>query len=148
VTGNQEEIAREQAELSADLQRIFAWGNEHPDAFGGAWYDNEEGMERIGMAVVGGKQPSLLLEHPDRVTFVPVTRSEQQLRDLADRIVRETMPSDQSKTYVSAVGPNIRTNKVTVGISDADDAFVATLLERYGPEQIEIETGLVPKTLS
>jgi hypothetical protein len=147
VTSSHDEIGQQQAELSSDLQRVIAWGTEHPDAFGGAWYDND-GLVRIRVAFVGGQLPRLELEHPDRVTFVPVTRNEQQLRELADRIVHETMPSDQTKTYVSAVGPNIRTNKVTVGISDADDAFAAKLLERYGPEQIEIETGLVPKTLS
>ena len=147
MTGSHDEIGRQQAELRSDLQRVIAWGTAHPDAFGGAWYDNE-GPVRIRVAVVGGQLPRLELEHPDRVTFVPVTRSEQQLRDLADRIVRETMPSDQTKTYVSAVGPNIRTNKVTVGISAANDALAAELLERYGPDAIEIETGLVPKPLS
>jgi hypothetical protein len=147
MTNHHDEIAKQQRELSTDLQRITTWGNEHPQTFGGAWYDNDDSV-RICVAIVGGQQPDSELAHPDRVVVVPVTRSYQQLQELADRIVHETMPSDQTKTYVSAVGPNIRNNKVTVGISAADATFEASLLERYGPGDIEIETGLVPRTLS
>jgi hypothetical protein len=133
--GAWERVSREQYLLHADSEAAAGWGREHPEAFGGLWFDNDDaeagvGAVRIAVAVRARTSQVVVhslrsrLQHPDRLTLVPCEFSMREL-EAALRCIRDRhMPDRRSRgrgAHVTTLSLDIRRNRIEVGLSERDD---------------------------
>lgn len=143
--GAWERVSREQYLLHADSEAAAWWGREHPEAFGGLWFDNDDaeagvGAVRIAVAVRARTSQVVVhslhsrLQHPDRLTLVPCEFSmrelEAALRDIRDR----HMPDRRSPgrgAHVTTLSLDIRRNRIEVGLSERDDDKARGIADKF-----------------
>jgi hypothetical protein len=128
-------VAQEQDLLREDADAATAWGREHPDVFGGLWFDNYEakagtGPVRLAVAVRAGAEPALTislqsrLRRPDRLAVVPCTFSLLELNAARDQIREKHMPdrlSPDRGTHITTLSIDVQRNSIEVGLSQRDD---------------------------
>jgi hypothetical protein len=138
------DIAKIQSALQGDFEFIAHYGEEHPGAWAGAWFENEPTV-RIVAAFTGdaAQHDAALrsrLQHPDRLV---VERRQQSLTDL--RRVREeierTLRQRQTQTG-RRILTSIGNGKAVICVAlRADQGHVASeLASRYG-SAVELRVG-------
>ena len=123
-----------QADLHGDVETVARWGDEHPDAFAGMWFENSPGStlrvrSQIVVAIVGdlaaaAQELRQAVQHPGALRFVRHTRPYQLLLRVQEEIGAELFrlaPSDGSGAYVSGLGPDIIANTLRVSLSGPSD---------------------------
>lgn len=140
-----------QVELHDDSAVAAAWGQEHPDAFGGLWFDNDdagagEGPVRLAVAVRRGTDSALpdalrgAVQHPDRLSIVACDRSLRELEALAGRIRERHMPDRAAPgtRHVLTLSIDVRAGSVEAGIDDVNGEVARQPRHEFAGEPVVI----------
>jgi hypothetical protein len=133
-------LIAQQRELEADSRRVEAYGAEHTDQFGQAWFDNGP-VVRLAVGFTGDVERhraalEALVEHPDRLVVHEVPYSVQDLeRTLAD--VTDLVEAD---TGAGLEASSIQLCSVRVGLPPGQEALAGELVDRYG-DVLDVTVG-------
>lgn len=85
--GRDHEVGAAQAELYDDVERLVAYGQQHPDSWGGLRFDGTRLV--VSSTDPGGLREAVaaLVEHPDRVDVVRARRTERELARVHDAVL-------------------------------------------------------------
>lgn len=138
------DLAQLQSALRGDLEIVVDYGEEHPGAWAGAWWDNEPTV-RIVAAFTGdaASHDAALrprLRHPDRLVVESRQHSLADLRRVREEIER-TLRQRQAQTG-RLILASIGSGKAVISVRlRADQEHVASeLAARYG-SAVELRVG-------
>jgi hypothetical protein len=133
-----------QSALRGDFEIVASYGEEHPAAWAGAWWDNEPTV-RIVAAFTGdaAQHDAALrprLQHPGRLVVEGRQHSLSDLRQVREEIAR-TLHQRQAQTGRQILS-SLATGKAVVSVDlQADQEHVASeLAARYG-SAVELRVG-------
>ncbi|MGH3250179.1 MAG: hypothetical protein ACRDOI_28815 [Trebonia sp.] len=130
------DTVRLQSALRGDFEIVASYGEEHPGAWAGAWWDNEPTV-RIVAAFTGdaAQHDAALrprLQHPDRLVVEGRQHSIPELRRIREEIER-TLGQRQAQTgrqILASVGNGKAV--VSVGLRADQEHVASELAARYG----------------
>jgi hypothetical protein len=141
------DIAQVQAALQGDFEIVASYGEEHPGAWAGAWWDNEPDVHIVAAFTGDAAQHDAALrprlQHPGRLVVESRQHSLSDLQRVREEIER-TLGQRQAQTgrrILASVG----TGKAVVSVGlRADQEHVASeLASRYG-SAVELRVGFFP----
>jgi hypothetical protein len=124
--------------VNADLQSIAAYGERHPDEYGGCWLQDRHRYGVAFTASTGDHQAALeeLVRLPDRLRVVCCGYSLAELRDLQAAIARAELRTDDQGRLVTegviGLGVVVRDNLVQVLVLAGHPEVEARLRAAYG----------------
>ena len=138
------DIAQLQSALRGDFEIVASYGEEHPGAWAGAWWDNEPTV-RIVAAFTGDAAPHDAalrprLRYPDRLVVQSRQHSLSDLRRVREEIDR-TLRQRQAQTgrpILASVG--IGKAVISVGLRADQEHVASELASRYG-SAVELRVG-------
>lgn len=86
------ELARRQQELWGDMARLRGYGADHPDAWGGLWFEGPRLVVGFTDSAAHEDAVRSLVDHPDRldIAVVPYSQAElEAVRDSVDAALQE-----------------------------------------------------------
>jgi hypothetical protein len=133
-----------QSALRGDFEIVVSYGEEHPEAWAGAWWDNEPTV-RIAAAFTGNtaSHDAALrprLQHPDRLVVEGRQHSLSDLRRVREEIER-TLRQRQVQTgrqILASVGEGKAV--ISVGLRADQEHVASELASRYG-SAVELRVG-------
>jgi hypothetical protein len=149
-----ERLSEEQQQLHPSIDRITAWGEQHPDVFAGVWLDNSRFLEGSGpvrvamgyanadvdhvMAMVGS-----LADDPTKLVLVHKQLPESVLRRAQERVVAEHMQGVGSeRAYVSACGVDLDANVLEVMLSRPDEELETHIRQEHPGIPVHVTYGV------
>lgn len=140
-------LGQQQELLRADAAAANGYGADHPDVWGGIWWDDDARL-KIGLTVLNshGAAVAALLTHPADVDIVAVPRTAAEIEAVrAD--VRAVMAEHQAarqpgeQSLFASVG--IRDHRVGVDLHPAGEALAHQLHARHG-DALDLRVGALP----
>ena len=133
-----------QSALRGDFELIVGYGEEHPGAWAGAWFDNEPAV-RIVAAFTGdaARHDAALrprLRHPDRLVVESRQHSLSDLRRVREEIERtlEQRATQTGRWILTSIGEGKGVIRVALRADQED--LASELAARYG-STIELRVG-------
>lgn len=130
--------------LRGDFELITRYGEEHPEAWAGAWFDNEPAV-RIVAAFTGDLAPHdaalrAQLRHPDRLVVESRQHSLSGLRRLRGEIERtlEQRATETGRRILASIGEGKGVIRVHLRADQED--LASELATRYG-SAVELRVG-------
>jgi hypothetical protein len=133
-----------QSELQVDLQLIVRYGEEHPETWAGAWFDNEPTVRIVAAFTGDVAQHDAALRprvaHPDRLAVQRVPHSLSSLRQIREEIERtlQQLATETGRAILSSVGLGMAVIHVALRADQEDVA--GELAARYG-NAVELRVG-------
>jgi hypothetical protein len=134
-----------QSALRGDLELIVGYGEEHLEAWAGAWFDNEPAV-RVVAAFTGdvAKHDAALrprLRHPDRLVVESRQHSRSDLRRLREEIERtlEQRATQTGRRILTSIGDG--KGVILVALRADQENLASELAARYG-SAVELRVGL------
>jgi hypothetical protein len=133
-----------QSELQVDLQLTVRYGEEHPETWAGAWFDNEPTVRIVAAFTGDVAQHDAALRsrvvHPDRLAVQRVPHSLSSLRQIREEIERtlQQLASETGRAILSSVGLGMAVIHVALRADQEDVA--GELAARYG-NAVELRVG-------
>jgi hypothetical protein len=134
-------LLRQQLEIGADVALVQQYGEALPvDDFGGVWFDNARDPVVFVLAVTVSARDHAavldrLVEHPDRVDVVSVSRSRKALLTIRDAVLAL---ADEYPINMS--GLDLPQNVVAVGLSRDDRQVRVAIARRFG-SAVRVDPG-------
>lgn len=142
--------------LHPDSEVAARWGQEHPEAFGGLWFENDDseagtGPVRLAVAIQARTSNAVVeslrarLQHPDLLTVVACPYALRELESAASGIRRRYMPDrhdPSSSPAVRTLAVDVRRNRIEVGMAEADDETAAAIREELGDIPVVFDPGV------
>lgn len=130
-----EHIGSRQSVLQADLDAALAYGESHPEVFGGVWWNGPR--LQVGLTVPRPHERAILavVEHPAEVDVALVRWTLEQLADVRADVERRL---EQSPGRWQGIGDEGQ--QITVALRADGEALAAELLEAHG-EALELTIG-------
>jgi hypothetical protein len=133
-----------QSALRGDFELIAGYGEEHPGAWAGAWFDNEPTV-RIVAAFTGdaARHDAALrprLRHPDRLVVASRPRSRADLRRIREEIERtlERRATQTGHQILTSIGEGA--GVIVVALRADQENLAGELTARYG-SAVELRVG-------
>ena len=133
-----------QSALRGDFELIAGYGEEHPGAWAGAWFDNEPTV-RIVAAFTGdaARHDAALrprLRHPDRLVVASRPRSRADLRRIREEIERtlERQATQTGHQILTSIGEGA--GVICVALRADQETLASELAGRYG-SAVELRVG-------
>ncbi len=145
-----QELMRLQAELRPSLERLQKWADQNEEHFAGLWIDNDAflkggGPVTVRVAVVDfdliAARESLdpLMDDPERLSIIPMTRTLATLRQAQDHIADQFMHgASPGQTRLVGTGADIKRNGLQVVLHRQDPA-----LERRIRDSVSVPIRIV-----
>jgi len=138
------DTARLQSALRGDFEIVAGYGEEHPGAWAGAWWDNEPTV-RIVAAFTGdaASHDAALrprLRHPDRLVVESRQHSLADLRRVREEIERDLRQrqAQTGRRILASVGNGKAV--ISVGLRADQEHVASELASRYG-SAVELRVG-------
>ena len=138
------DIVQVQSALRGDFEFIAQYGEEHPEAWAGAWFENEPDV-RIVAAFTGdaAQHDAALrprLQHPGRLVVESRQHSLSDLRRVREEIERalRQRQAQTGRRILTSVG--VRKAVVCVGLRADQEHVASELASRYG-SAVELRVG-------
>lgn|GEM_PF-1993217 len=128
-----EELAAEHAKLRSDFEIVRTYGEEHPDDWTEALFENEPTV-RIIVLVAGSRRGRHervlrdLVSHPNRLEVRQSRFPRRRLEEIVDE-VRSRWRASEPETFLFM---GITRGKVTIQVRADQEDLAAALLEKYG----------------
>ncbi len=133
-----------QSALRGDFELIAGYGEEHPGAWAGAWFDNEPAV-RIVAAFTGdaAQHDAALrprLRHPDRLVVESRQHSLRGLRRVREEIERdlEQRAAEAGRWILTSIGEGA--GVICVALRADQETLASELADRYG-SAVELRVG-------
>jgi hypothetical protein len=149
-------VGSQQEQLQADVAAAERWGDDHPEQFAGAWFDNGAaeagaGPVRVAVGVVSGSDPTAIkslheqLRYPERLVVKACRQSLRELDELRSEIVARYMPPRRpaTGTYVSTISTDLPANAVHITLSTNDQEAADRLRQEFPGRPLKITLGVV-----
>ena len=136
--------ARLQSALRGDLEIVAHYGEEHPEAWAGAWWDNEPTVRIVAAFTRDAAQHDAALrprlQHPGRLIVESSQHSLSELQRIREEIER-TLRQRQTETgrrILASVGNGKAV--ICVGLRADQEHVASELASRYG-SAVELQVG-------
>lgn len=133
--------------VNADMQRIMAYGREHPGEFGGTWLNRAD--RTYGVSFTGSLEQheaalGSTLNLPERLRVQHGRYSLAELQEVCVRLRTEDWDlgdvDDEGRPAISGFGPNQETGVVEVRVQSSRPKVSARLVAKYGA-RIAVKEG-------
>jgi hypothetical protein len=128
--------------IQNDMGDLHAFGAANPAVFGGVWIDQAAGGV-VEVQITGNPNryaASIRARAPEhaRIRLVSVANTLAELTRLVDRLDRERAFVASLGAEIYEVGPDVRTNRVQLGLSVVTPEIRSALERRYGSGSITV----------
>jgi hypothetical protein len=136
-----------QSALRGDFELIAGYGEEHPEAWAGAWWDNEPAVRIVAAFTAdAGQHDAALrprLRHPDRLVVEIRQHSLPDLRQVREEIQRtlEQRATQAGRPILTSIGEGA--GVIRVALRADQENLASELAARYG-SAVELQVGAFP----